>query len=167
MELFISLDVVSERECLAFLYALFFFRDMRLTFPFIRGWLKRAEVILLGTLSSNRLELNSLKGFQRVLTSVPGVQCEVNSFEKLSTFGFKFAISACFHKSIFRCGGLVLAALVLASTKTISWSLTPSSGLHFSTRLDLLVRKTSSVFSPLVGNLTRCRILCLKDTGSY
>ena len=110
----------SERECLAFLYALFFFLDMRLTFLFIQGWLKRAEVILLGTLSSNRLEVNSLKEFQRVLTSVSGVQCEVKSFEKLSTSGFKLAISTCFHRSIFRCGGLVLAALVLASTKTIS-----------------------------------------------
>ena len=110
----------SERECLAFLYALFFFLDMRLTFLFIQGWLKRAEIILLGTLSSNKLEVNSLKEFHRVLSSVSGVQCEVKSFEKLSTSGSKIAISTCFHRSIFRCVGLVLAALVLASTKTIS-----------------------------------------------
>ena len=70
----------SERECLALLYALFFFLDMRLTFLIIHGLLKRADVMLLGTLSSNRLKLNSLKELQRALTSVSGVQCEVNSF---------------------------------------------------------------------------------------
>ena len=74
------------------------------------------------------MEVNSLKAFQRVLPSVPGVQCEVKSFEKLSTSGVRFEISTCFHRSIFRCGGLVLAALVLASTKTISSSLTPVLG---------------------------------------
>ena len=112
---------------------------MRLTFLFIQGWLKRAEVILLGTLSSNKLEVNSLKEFQRVLTSVSGVQCEVKSFEKLSTSGLRFEISSCFYRSIFRC----LEALVLASTKTISWSLTPGIDLHFSIRLGLVVRKIS------------------------
>ena len=78
-----------------------------------------------------------------MLTSVSGVQFEVKSFEKLSTSSFKFEISTCFHRSIFRCGGLVLAALVLASTNTISWSLSPVTGLHFSTMLGLLVRKIS------------------------
>ena len=44
---------------------------------------------MLGTLSSNRLEVNSSKEFHRVLTSVSVVQREVKSFEKMSTSGFR------------------------------------------------------------------------------
>ena len=47
-------------------------------------------------------------------------------------------------------------AEILLSTKTISWSLTPWTGLHFWISEGIFVTKTSSVFFFLVGNFTIC-----------
>ena len=46
--------LLFEQECLALLCAPFLRLDMRLTFLLIQGWLKRNDVVLLGTLSSRK-----------------------------------------------------------------------------------------------------------------
>ena len=124
-------------------------------FLLIQGWLKRYDVILLGILSLRKPRVKSFSVSHSSFTPVETEYYVVNLVEKSSASSFFSSMSTCFHRKIFRCCCcLFLVVLVLASIKTMSWSLTPGTALHFSIKDGRFVRKTSRMFSPLVENLT-------------
>ena len=71
---------------------------LTLTFLLIPGWLKRDDVILLGTSSSRKLRVKSVSVSDSSLTPVETEYCFVNLVEKSSTSGFYSSMFTCFHR---------------------------------------------------------------------
>ena len=110
---------------------------------------------------------------QSVDVGVCSMYCVVSRVEKSAKAGFRYSIlwSTFFHRKILRCGGLVLTARVLASTKKMSWSLIPGIALHFSVSDGRLVRKNVKSVLPsgwkFYNLLTTDVVDSVKDALAY